>query len=190
MHQEQKEPFITSFISKKGKEYIFRYPRIQDIDEMTTYINNLSQENTFITFSGETITREEEEKYLETVIRDIAAGNFVKILCFDKDKLIGVADVRRDTRGKARSRHIGILGITVAKEYRNEGIGKELMKLVLDEAQKQITNLRGVLLHVYSPNIAAQKLYTKMGFKEIGRIPHGIFFRGDYVDEILMHKKM
>jgi len=44
---------VKKFISKKGKEIIIRYPKWEDLEELTRYANKLSKEDTFVTFSGE-----------------------------------------------------------------------------------------------------------------------------------------
>ena len=48
---------VKKFFSKKGKEMIIRYPKWEDLEEFTLYINKLSYEDTFITFSGEEIKK-------------------------------------------------------------------------------------------------------------------------------------
>lgn len=178
------------FYSKTGKHITFRYPRIDDLDEMTRYINELSQEDTYVTFSGETISREEEEKSLNEVLKGIMANDSVLILCFDNDILVGVSDIQRDKSKRKRSRHIGRLGISLAKDYRGEGIGKELMGTVIEEAIKHIHGLKSLLLDVYAPNEQAIEMYKKLGFREVGRIPRGCLYKGEYVDQITMWKEI
>ena len=41
---------------------VIRYPKWEDLEELTRYINKLSSEDTFVTFSGEEIKKEEEAK--------------------------------------------------------------------------------------------------------------------------------
>jgi len=55
---------VKKFVSKKGKEVVIRYPKWEDLEEFTRYINKLSKEDTFITFSGEEIKKEDEAKVL------------------------------------------------------------------------------------------------------------------------------
>jgi RimJ/RimL family protein N-acetyltransferase len=43
-------------------------------------------------------------------------------------------------------------------------------------------------LNVYSLNIKAQKLYESVGFKRYGMLPGGIYYKGEYIDEIQMYK--
>ena len=172
--------------SKSGREITLRYPNIGDLDKVLEYINRISAEDTFITFSGEVITYNEEEKYLNGVLSNIAKGNSVVLYAFDGNKLIGIADVNRDLHGKKRTRHVGVFGITVAKEYRGDGIGEKLARSVIDEAHRKIEGLKMILLNVYGPNSKAQKLYVKLGFKEYGRLEKGLWYREEYYDSISM----
>jgi hypothetical protein len=41
---------IKTFITKKDTEVTIRYPKWEDLDEMTRYINEISKEDTFVTF--------------------------------------------------------------------------------------------------------------------------------------------
>jgi ribosomal protein S18 acetylase RimI-like enzyme len=86
--------------------------------------------------------------------------------------------------------HVGILGISVAKDFRGEGLGKLLMELIVKEAEKEIPDLRIVTLGVYSTNSIAQNLYKQMDFVEYGRLPNGITRGGNFEDSILMYKNI
>ena len=67
--------------------------------------------------------------------------------------------------------HVGGVGITIAKDYRGEGIGKILMQSLLDEAENYIPQLRIITLGVYEDNPPALEMYKKLGFQEYGRFP-------------------
>ena len=57
--------------------------------------------------------------------------------------------------------------IVVAEEFRGRGIGTELLKELLTEAQK--ANSDAVFLEVRESNTASRRLYEKLGFHETGR---------------------
>jgi [ribosomal protein S18]-alanine N-acetyltransferase len=57
-----------------------------------------------------------------------------------------------------------ILNVAVAPEYRRQGVATTLLRLQL---QKEGTHF----LEVRESNVAAQKLYRKLGFVEVGRRP-------------------
>lgn len=173
--------------TKGNKKYLIRYPVIADVREMCDYMNILSQELTFITFQGEKLTIEEETKYLENVLKKIDENKTIKLLAISDNKIIGISDIAMNDRVTS---HEGTFGITVSKEYRGQGVGKTLMKLVLKEAENKIPQLRIVSLAVFGDNPLAYGIYKKFGFQEYGRLPEGILHKGGYVDHIFMYKKI
>lgn len=69
--------------------------------------------------------------------------------------------------GVIEDKYIGIFDIIVRKENRGQGIGKTIMQGILKEAQKRKINK--AYLQVVVGNSVAEKLYYKLGFKEIYR---------------------
>lgn len=172
--------------TKSGRDIIFRYPVIDDAKSLLDYINKISLERTFIRFQGEQLTFEEEEKYLKSLLEKIDKQVNIKLLGFIDGKLVAIAGI--DLQDKTRN-HLGVFGISVDREFRNEGIGKLLLKNILKESKK-LPKLKIITLVVYSPNCFAYRLYKKFGFKDYGLLPGGIKFHNKFVDEILMYKKI
>ncbi len=178
---------IKTIKTKKDNEVIFRYPCLEDLNALTEYINTLSKEDTYIRFSGEIITKEDEKKYLTNVIKNIEKGDGIVIQCWIENRLIGICNIDRNFESRKRELHTGIFGISVNKNYRGEGIGYELAKITIEEAKKKIKGLRMVILDVYEPNTAARSLYKKLSFIEAGMIPQACFYRGQYVGKETMY---
>jgi len=109
------------------------------------------------------------------------------LLAFSDNKLIANSGINLKEKTQ---KHIGILGISVIKNFRGEGIGRLLMRLVLKEVEKELTDLKIVTLEVYSTNSIAQNLYQKMGFIHYGKLPNGIMRAGIFEDAILMYKNI
>ncbi len=177
------------FEGKTGKNnhIVIRYPTREDAQAMCDYINILSKEQTYITFQGEQINLEDEEKYLYGQLDKIAQRQAIQLLVFSNNQLIGIAGI--DMKDKVES-HEGVFGISLAKDYRGEGIGKTLMRLVLEEAENNLSHLRIITLAVFSSNSLAIEMYKKFGFKEYGRLPKGILHKGEYVDHVYMYKSI
>ena len=62
-----------------------------------------------------------------------------------------------------------LLTFSVSPEQQNKGLGKMMLKNVIDEAT--FSNVQSVLLEVRPSNHAAIHLYQKMGFIEVGIRP-------------------
>ncbi|MFA7675906.1 MAG: GNAT family protein [Candidatus Shapirobacteria bacterium] len=178
---------IHTATTKTGKTISFRYPTIADVEILKDYIKELSVEKTFILFQGQQKTLEQEKKGLKEKIKAISENKAVFILAFINGKLAGLSDVELQPMAKS---HVGDLGITVAKKYRGEEIGKLLMGLVLVEAVKKIRELKIITLECFAINIAANNLYRKLGFVEYDHLPDGLKCRGKFSDSILMYKKI
>lgn len=173
--------------TKTGKKIIVRYPQIGDEKEMWRYINELSKEKTFVRFQGEEITLEDEIKYVKNQLELIEKKQSVKLLLFCDNILTGITEINmRDKTEK----HVGILGISIAKDFRREGLGKLLMELIIIEAQKELPDLKIVTLEVYSTNDIAQKMYKMFGFKVYGKLKNGITRGGKFEDAILLYKNI
>ena len=130
----------------------------------------------------------EERKYLAGFLKKVRKRKAIKLLAFYNNELIGVSDIAMGE--KKSDSHIGTLGITVKKEFRNQGIGKLLMKLILKTAQKELKGMKILELTVFGNNPIARKMYQKFGFKEFGLLPKGLFLRHKYVDHIYMYKNL
>jgi len=173
--------------STKGNEFIIRYLQEGDTQMMLEYINTLSKEKTYITYQGEQLSFEEESKFVTEQLEQIHKKQCIQLLVISKNQIIGTASIR--LRDKIES-HEGIFGITIHRDFRREGIGESLMKIVLDEAEKQLPKLKIITLNVFGENNIAQRLYRKFGFKEFGRLPEGVFYKDHYIDSVYMYKKI
>ena len=70
------------------------------------------------------------------------------------------------------------------KEYKRKGISYEASKLLLDYAFNEL-NLEKVWLCVDENNMAARKLYEKIGFRLEGILIKDIFFKGEMINRCM-----
>lgn len=173
--------------TEKDFDVVIRYPLKDDVFHMRDYINTLSNEKTFIRFQGEQVSLEDEEKYLISNLEKIEKHEAVQLMVFHGNKLIGLSDVAMQDKIE---KHIGIFGITIAKEFRNQGVGKLLINLVLKEAKENIAQLKIVTLGVFANNPVAMEMYKRFGFKEYGNLPKGILYCGNVINHIYMYKNI
>jgi RimJ/RimL family protein N-acetyltransferase len=173
--------------TKSGKEIIIRYPEIGDLENLLNFINTLSDEKTFVRNQGEHETLESERTWLTGRLKEIENKKTVHLLAFSGDELAGATKIHMLDKTE---KHIGILGITVTKGFRGEGLGKLLMELIFKEAKKEISGIQMVTLEVFSTNDIARNLYKKMGFTEYGVLPNGISRDGKFEDAVLMYKNI
>jgi len=171
--------------SHQDKEIIIRYPRKDDARMMWEYINTISKERTFISFQGEEVSLDQEGKFLNSQIEKITKHLSVQLLVICEGKVIGISGIEMKERIE---KHIGVFGISIAKDFRGEGIGSNLMQYVLNEAEKNISQLEIIILGVFANNDLAKNMYQKFGFSEYGNLPKGIKLEDGYADHIFMYK--
>jgi RimJ/RimL family protein N-acetyltransferase len=124
---------------------------------------------------------ESEADYLANKLVSIEKSEQVSVVAESGGKLIGNSEV---TRGKTSDEfHHGKLGIALLREYRDLGIGLEMMKTLVDESRS--LGLKTIELEVFANNPKAIHVYEKVGFKQAGRIPKKIF-RGDRFTDIIV----
>ncbi len=178
---------MHEFISKSGKKIVVRDLTLNDVDCLFDYITELGKEDTYILVNPESlVTYEEEVEYVAHSVDKIANKKMIKLLAFCGDELMGVLDVTVQAR---RKQHIGMLGITIKKAYRGDGIGKKLMQIALKEAEVKL-GLHQIILGCFANNAVGLTLYNTLGFKEYGRLPRAVRHQGKYVDELLLHKEI
>ena len=102
---------------------------------------------------------------------------------FDGETLVGLLGVRRE--GLTKLAHKAYMwGMYVVPEHRRAGVGESLVREVLQHAQE--LGVRQVNLGVNTGNVAALKLYTKLGFTTYGVERDFLFHDGKFYDEYQM----
>lgn len=182
----ESENILKEFTTKSGKKAVIRPMEQADTEQLCSYINELSKEDTYILYSGEEINMEEEKDYVNTAIKNVQNGDSMHIVCEIEGKIVSSSSVERKKEYKKRTRHVVVLGISVAKEWRSEGVGSMIMQVLIDQA-KTMKDIMILELHVFSNNQVAMNLYKKFGFYEVARLPDQIYHRDEYVDLVTMY---
>ena len=116
-------------------------------------------------------------------LRATSAERFV-VGAFVNGGLLGMTGFFRRRGNKIQ--HKGhIWGVYVKPEMHGRGIGRALLKDVLERAAK-IAGLEQVTLSVAHTQTAARELYESLGFQFYGRESHAIKLGSKYVDENMM----
>jgi len=185
----EKPTFAKAMAGKSAKEHkvVIRHMDKDDAEPMRAYINKLSKEQTFVTFQGEEVTIEEERDYTVGAIKKIESGAMVKLLLIVDGLVAGIAE---SSLGVRTHSHVGGFGLSIDSSVRGMGLGRLLLETTIGEAKKGLKGLRMVELSVFENNEIAINLYKSCGFVEVARIPEKIFYKGDYIDEIVMVLKV
>jgi putative acetyltransferase len=113
-----------------------------------------------------------------------APGKTHLSICAERDGvLVGSAGLH--PVAAIRRRHVGQLGISVAREAQGQGVGKALMKALCDYADDWAQLLR-IELTVFADNERAIALYRQFGFQHEGTLRAYALRKGAYVDTLAM----
>jgi len=176
---------IHRFTAKDGREVILRTLRWEDLDDLLELINSLIEEGADIYYDTKK-TRDEEVDWLSRAIAQLEKGNALYMVAEVEGKVIASSSVAK--RRFSCESHVGDLGILIKSGYRDIGIGTEMMKTLIDQARRM--GLKILTLTVFATNKRAIHVYEKVGFKETGRIPKGIYRNGKYIDRVIMVKEV
>jgi RimJ/RimL family protein N-acetyltransferase len=169
------------------KNIEIRYIKKTDVKEMHQYVNILSQEKTYITLQGETISLEDEERFVLSAIKKQKNKTGVTMVIVVDKVIAGICGI--NAKSSATEKHTASLGISISKDFRGQKLGEKLLKKVIAESRKNIHGLKIITLGVYQGNFAIH-LYEKLGFKVFGRLERGAKYRGKYIDRIEMAKHL
>lgn len=165
-------------------DYFIREATPDDAEAVIAYMKRIAAEpHNGISYSSPdefTYTLEEERELISTSQQ---AENCVWILAVTpEDEIIGVANA---TGGRRVLFHTVGVGITVAKAWRNQGIGTSMMQFIIDWCRLNPVVHR-LELTVFTDNVRAIHVYEKLGFQHEG-IRRGAYFKeGRFIDAHVM----
>jgi RimJ/RimL family protein N-acetyltransferase len=177
------EPMITL---RDGRTVRIRRAQPEDAEAVLGYLRRVGGETVNLTFGAEGpgLTEAEEQEYLARVT---ASDNSLAILAVVGDEVVG--SLTFDGGRRARLRHAGEFGISVAQAYAGQGIGKALIAYMLAWAERGGV-VRKINLKVRADNEPAIRLYERMGWVLEGRTTRDTLIDGEFNDCLLMGREV
>lgn len=102
--------------------------------------------------------------------------------------LVGMAGVYHE-RGKRFAHRANVWGVYVREDHRGQGLGKALMKALIEKVERQ-KSAEILLLTVVTDNHSAVRMYEQLGFKVYGTDARAMKVSGVYYDEYLMRRQL
>lgn len=173
---------IYNFLSKNGENVTLRKLESKDAKKVLEYLCIVGSETDYLLMDSQGLGIEiaEEERILDQYNKH---QNSLLLGCFIGEELIAVANLSVKDRQKIK--HISTLGISVKKQYWHQGIGKSMLKFMIDYAQKN-EQIEVIQLEVRSDNLRAIELYKSLGFSRICSIPKAMKIDQTYYEVTLM----
>src|SRR5690606_18425576 len=167
----------------KGEHIFLRALEPEDLD----FLYQLENDPQVWEISGTTAPYSKYvlQKYLENSHKDIYEVKQLRLgICNLEEKVVGLIDLFDFDPKNLRTG----MGIVVSDEMnRNRGMGSEAIKLLSDYVFS-ILGLRQIYVNVLEENKASIRLFTKLGFKEVGVKKDWICTGREFKNEILYQK--
>jgi ribosomal protein S18 acetylase RimI-like enzyme len=128
---------------------------------------------------GQSLTLDEVRKRF-----DSDAADFFVMGAFEDGKLVGMSGFHRERGAKTRHK-ARVWGVFVTPQSRGKGLGRSLLKALLDRAIG-IYGVEQILLSVATTQSAAIGLYRSLGFQSYGCEPRALKVGGRFIDEEYM----
>jgi len=175
---------VLKKIKINKKDFIIRYLKHEDVDDLLKVVNSLVEEKSMLG-PQKKFSRAREEKWIKNILHKMLNKKAIYLVGQLDGQIIGSASV---FKGKFINRkHLGQVAVSLLPEYRGRGLGKRLIKKAISEAKKHLKT-KIIKLNVYAENKKAIKLYKSLGFERVGKIKKGRYHFGRYIDLIIMVK--
>lgn len=174
---------IQKIITKNNIEMELSAPRYEDSYEWNRIAKIVANEKKYLLVEPEKVYSIDE---IENKIKEPNDENKFVLVARNNGKFIGNITARRN--GNKKMRHTIEFGLWLSPEYRNIGIGKNMI-LSMEKWGKDL-KIKKVCLTVFSCNDFAKNLYLKMGYEIVGIQKNQIKIEKEYYDLIYMEKEL
>ena len=164
-----------------GDKVRLRAIELDDLDDIMTWIND-PEVNRYLLVGLWPYSREAEREWVERRVKSSDPTDKALVIeTLDGTYLGGIGLHNIDFPSG-----VAELGIVIGrKDYWGKGYGTDAMKVLLRHAFHNL-RLRKVILAVFHSNVRAQRCYSKIGFREVGRLKAHRLRQGQYEDLIHM----
>lgn len=172
---------INIFLNDKNQT-IIREANGKDAKKMIDFYNVVGGETDFLSFGKNEFIRDlkDYENYLEGVHKE---ENSIIFLAIIEDEIAGIASI--NSNQKARTKHVGVLGIVIANDFCGLGLGSKMIEHLIKWAKvNKIT--KKISLVTREDNSNAIRLYEKFGFEVEGLMKADNYIDGVYYNTLMM----
>jgi L-amino acid N-acyltransferase YncA len=158
---------------KDGTKITVRELQVKDLDRLMKFYSALPPEDR--KYLRIDVTNKE---VVQQRIELAKEGNVFRLVALHKDEII--ADGALELSGEEWRKHQGELRVIVARPFQHKGLGMIMVRELYFLAVEK--NVDQVIVKMMRPQIAAQRIFRKLGFREELLIP-------DYVRDMAGEKQ-
>lgn len=173
---------MHAFELADGRRVVIRRAEPDDAPAVLAYLRKVGGESDNLTFGpeGPGLSEAEEREFLA---RCAASDNALILLALCDAAIVGSLSFEGGRR--ARTRHTGELGISVAGVLTGKGIGRALLRALIAWAEHGGV-IRKLNLRTRVDNLGAIRLYERLGWVSEGIVTRDQCIAGVYTDTLFM----
>ncbi len=177
MENFHSESLLREITLKNGDSCRFYRADIGDSERIIEYINSIAVESNYLSFGrGEFAMRTEDERRLISSFKE--RSNCLMAVAECDQSIAGLITMQGGSR--KRIYHWAEIALSVSKKYWGMGIGKALVGLAIEHAEKN--GITRIGLKVRTDNARAIALYIKMSFEIEGKLKRFMKVNDQYFD--------
>jgi RimJ/RimL family protein N-acetyltransferase len=169
-------------ILKNNEKINIRKACVEDAVNLNEFLKTIILETDHFGYEADEFTITDEQQ-AHTISMFYQADNAILLVATLNEKIVGNLSFRAGSSKKFR--HAGEFGVQVLRDYWNLGIGKELIKYLINWG-KENKSIYKISLRVRADNQNAIHVYKKLGFKEEGILRGEMMCNGELYDLIYM----
>lgn len=152
------------------------------------YVNELVDEHTYLSLKKHMTLIDAKKRIASNVIA-IKEKSAIVIYAIHQNKIVARLNAIRHS---GNFDHVASFEMSVKKNYRQLGLATTLIKNCITLIKKDFIGVNTIEINVYENNEIGLKLYDKLGFLEIARIPRSFQWQPpgkelEYKDKVIMH---
>lgn len=175
-----KEGELVKEVEVGDAVFRFRYPRWADAPAYIDMCNILHREQVMAYHAATDFSLGIER--LSRFLLGLETGKLAHVVIETEGRIVGEGNMQIGAAPQT-----GTLGIKIIGTCRRLGLGAEMMYILEAEARK--LGLRRIYLVVWGLNEAAYRLYLKVGYREVGRVPEW-FSKEDEAGQVILSDRV
>lgn len=163
--------------------YLIRQAQPDDAEKMLDYLRVIADEpNNGISLSSSDELKQTVERQIEINTDALNSDDRIIFIAEADSQVIGLLNCGNKEGGYV---HTFSLGVTVCKEWRDQGVGTAMMKHLIQWCEAN-TKCHRLELQVFSYNSRAIYVYQKLGFVHEGVRKESFYKKGQFLDLVYM----
>jgi putative acetyltransferase len=123
---------------------------------------------------------EQQRRY----INSLSAREAIHVASTERETVVGYQTLELWAPTIHSMAHVGQIGMYLKPEWRRKGVGEALFRRTVEFAGA--SDYEKFVIQVRSSNVAAQTFYSRLGFRECGRLTRQVRIDDQEDDEIIM----